>query len=121
MKTADTNPKQVDQTYGSICNKQPNIVLEPVFTYIWYATQNSAIENIKSAANGHFSIEAITAAIKDKLWTLSETDIIGEKVKRKGTTNRNEKETNVSDIISALSKLSKTEHMPILAVDAVSM
>lgn len=96
------------------------VVIEPVLSYAWFSMQNSSHDLITTAIMGYFSLEAVTNA-KNVLWDVAEASIIGEKPRRRGTANRNEKSAHVSDILEALVKLDKADQVPCFAIDALSI
>ena len=82
--------------------------------------QSAAADNMKLAVMGHFSDNAICEA-KDMLWSFSGSKLIGDKKTRKHLTARSEKEAHVSDIITALVKLDKSNKLPCVLIDALSL
>lgn len=82
--------------------------------------QNSTHDNVRSAVVGHFTLEDIIAA-KDTLWDCCKHDVIGDKSRRRDTKERPMSEAHISDIMAALTKLSKNNNMPIFAIDAISL
>ena len=80
----------------------------------------TAIENIKSAILGHFSLQEISNA-KDILWEKCDVTIIGDKLKRRDFSVRSEKEANVHDLMVALTKLDNSDILPTFAVTATEL
>jgi hypothetical protein len=96
------------------------VIIQPVLAYIVFSLQGGTVEKVKNAVLGFFSNEQIQAA-KDCLWEKGDKATIGEKQRRKDSAARTEKEANVLDIISALSKLDEKDQMPCIAIDAYSL
>ena len=89
-------------------------------SYASSALQNSANENIKSAILGHFSSQDINSA-KDTPWEKSDVAVIGDKLKRRDSSVRSEKEANVHDLMVALAKLDNSDLIPTFAVTAAEL
>lgn len=105
------DPKKLQQQ-----QKQQQIV-NPLLTYIVFATNSGTQENVKEAVIGHFTLSQMQEA-RDVLWDTCSVDIIGDKP---GRNSRSKKEAYVSDIMSALSRLDKAETMPMFLIDAFSL
>ena len=107
-----------NQNSGQVMDKSSDkgcVLFDAVMSYISFAMQNSSIENIKQVVLGHFTSSDVISS-KDLLWDSCDISVIGEKLKRKGTQVRSEKEANLHDVFSALTKLDKQDKMPKFAV-----
>ena len=96
------------------------VAFSALLSYASSAVQNSAIENIKSAILEHFSLQEISNA-KDILWEKCDVTIIGDKLKRRDSSVRSEKEANVHDLMVALTKLDNSDLLPTFAVTATEL
>lgn len=127
-ESSNTNAKTVDSDVDELSSQitndnkteEPILLLEPVLCYTYYSLQNSSYDSVKAAVIGHFSLENILKA-KDKLWEVSDSSVIGDKIKRRATNNRNEKEAIATDIINAIQSLAKANKAPIFVIDAMSL
>ena len=96
------------------------MLIDPLMSYTLYSLQNSTPENVKHAILCHFTADQINKA-KSKLWETSDINIIGEKVRRKDSTVRTEKEANIQDILTAISKLDRVNKMPNIMMSAMDI
>lgn len=98
------------------------ILVDALLAYVWFSLQGGTAENVRLAALGHFSPDQISHA-KNLIWDKcsDHINIIGEKIKRKDSTTRSEKEANIQDIIVALNKLDKADVVPKILIDAADL
>ena len=94
-------------------------ICQPLLAYILFSLQSGSIENIKNAALGHFTHQEIVDA-KNTLWDAC-GEMIGEKLNRKDSPTRSEREAHLSDIVTALTKLDTMEKSPTIVIDALSL
>ena len=104
------NDQKANQGAGK-SNDKDQVLFDSLMAYISYAMQNSAIENIQQVVLGNFTAQAVNSS-KDLLWEKCDLSIIGEKVKRRDSQVRTDKEANLHDIFSALVKLDKQNKLP---------
>lgn len=103
-----------DDTHGKVT------INEPLLAYITFALQTGTVENVKKAVIGFFTAEQIVRA-KNVLWKNVHSVAIGKNVSRKSSNVRTEQEANVTDIVSAIQKLDKTNEMPDIVISALSL
>lgn len=108
--------------FGTIPKRRTEreIVIQPILSFILYAMQSTTIENIKRTVVNFYDLDAIIEA-KNKLWAISDINIIGEICKRKHTASRTQREAHTQDILVAMQKLDKANDTPNFAVDALSL
>ena len=95
-------------------------LMQPVLAYVSFALQSGPAENVKNAVLGFFSAEDIIEA-KNKLWEFCGETALGEKLKRKDSSTRSEREAHLFDIITALSKLDREDNAPTIVIDAMNL
>lgn len=116
----DVNESDGDSEPRSAPHGRQMVIIEPLLSYIWYSMQSGTQESVKLAVVAHFTVEQIAAA-KDILWVNCDNTIIGEKQRRRDTVSRNVREAHVTDIMTALTKLSRSDNLPTLAIDALNL
>lgn len=92
-------------------------IIQPVLAYIVFAMHSGTNDNVRNAVLGHFTMEQIIEA-KDELWANGDSNVIGDKLRRKDSSVRSEKDAHVQDIINVLSKMDKVNKLPMIAVYA---
>lgn len=117
QQSQDSSVTAADATVGD--SVVPTII-NPLLAYMWYAMQSGTASNIRDTVLGHFTLDVITEA-KNDLWNNSPAELIGDKPRRKDSTVRSEQEAHVQDILSALTKLDKSEQMPRILLEATSL
>lgn len=115
-----TIPHAISESNNKI-EKSVATFVEPVIAFTLYALQSASVERVKLAVVGNFSSEDIAIA-KKCLWDKCRSHVIGSEMpKRRDSTARSLAEANITDIITALSKLDKAECLPNVLVDAYSL
>lgn len=115
-----TGGKEVELQDTDIENTTTPTIINPLLAYMWFAMQGGTASNIRDTVLGHFTTDAIVEA-KNALWDNSPTEVIGERLRRKDSTVRSEKEAHAQDILSALTKLDKSDQMPTILLEATSL
>ena len=92
----------------------------PLLCYIIYGLNSCTPSNVKSAVLGAFTSQEITSA-KNILFNQSDTDIIGENIKRQSTNTRIKEEANIHDIVQAIIQLDNSQKLPTMAIAAFDM
>ena len=110
-KEEDKNTRE-NNTNNTDDNEETNEVniVNPLLAYILFSPHSGTVENVRNAVIDHFPLDIIINA-KNILWDSCDRKLIGEKIKRKGSTIRTENEANVTDILSALQKLDRSNEM----------
>ena len=85
--------------------------MQPLLSYIAFSMNSGTIDSIQKAVLGHFSLNQVIEA-KTTLWNVADTQIIGDKMKRKDSTARTECEAHIHDILAALVTLDRMDLMP---------
>ena len=91
-------------------------IVNPLLAYILFSLHSGTVENVRNAVIDHFPLDIIINA-KNILWDSCDHKLIGEKIKRKGSTICTENEANVTDILSALQKLDRSNKLPNVLID----
>lgn len=98
---------------------QPQIK-NAIIAYIAFSMQKGTAEKIKSVVTAHFVIEDIIAA-KEDLWRAGDTEIIGERKRRRDGSLKTEKYSHVDDIVSAIYLLDAADKMPDIVLSATDL
>ena len=116
-KEEDKNTRE-NNTNNTDDNEETNEVniVNPLLAYILFSLHSGTVENVRNAVIDHFPLDIIINA-KNILWDSCDRKLIGEKIKRKGSTIRTENEANVTDILSALQKLDRSDKLPNVLID----
>ena len=101
-------------------NNDHKLILNPLLAYVISSMHSGSNDNIKHVVSGHFCASDITTA-KNDLWDHCDTNIIGEKQKRKDSSSRSEKDANIQDILHALTKLDNINKIPPVAIPALDL
>ena len=116
-KEEDKNTRE-NNTNNTDNNEKTNEVniVNPLLAYILFSLHSGTVENVRNAVIDHFPLDIIINA-KNILWNSCDRKLIGEKIKRKGSTIRTENEANVTDILSTLQKLDRSNKLPNVLID----
>ena len=95
----------------------PVTIVDALLSYVLFSLQNSNADSVRNAVLGHFTADQILHS-KNSLWDKCSNEIIGEKMRRKDSVTRPEKEAHTQDIITAISKLDKSDNMPTILINA---
>lgn len=88
------------------------MISDVVLAYIAHSLDNSSASYIKSVCSGHFSHEEITLA-RDTLWDkLKDEKTMPRLIRRQNITTKKSLELTISDIMEAITTISKEGSMP---------
>lgn len=91
------------------------VIFDPLLAYIASALQSGTSDLVRSAVIDRFSSAQVERA-KKVLWDGSDSDVVGQLQKRKGTQGRTVKEANAADILEAYLRLDKAKKLPPIAI-----
>ena len=103
---ADENCERADVNMRNQ-NDNSELMLESLLSYILFFLQSSTLENITKAVLGHY-IPRSRFSTQKKYYG----ELIGQKVRKRGSNVRSEQDANLQDIIAALIKLGKVDELP---------
>lgn len=105
---------------AGVGERSNGIINNAILAYITFSMQSGTQENIRKVALGSFTGEEIAYA-KSVIWNKCDTNIIGKKITRQTSSVRSAEEANISDIMSALSKLDQKGKMPEIVISATKL
>ena len=95
-------------------------IIDPVLTFVVFALDNSPIGHVTNTLVQFYTSEELTCA-KDKLWDVSDTEVIGEYTKRRDGATRSVQEILASDITGAIQKLDIAGSVPNVVIDPIGL